>query len=221
MSFVSEQQPPKRPGLWHLIVAAVRYDREQLDADAPVVRAITKRSRRLGAMAGEFAVAGRTDPAAVAALRAAAGRHHKDLRRAAAGFRFDGGAEESRGAYLANQLLLAAATGQPVSEITDEQEDQFRRVDEFLEHHGEEGFAALVALEPRLGELERTINTEVQAAQEEPTDEAREVAIKEIRKHLQDALRPLVGPASDSADPLLRIHLVHQLAYSHLSKSLY
>jgi hypothetical protein len=84
---VPEEKVPKRLGLWQLIVAVVRYDRQQLDADVPSMVPITKRSTLLYDMAGEFAAGRRTDPAAVAALRAAAGQHRKDLRRAAARFR--------------------------------------------------------------------------------------------------------------------------------------
>jgi hypothetical protein len=225
---VADDVAPKQPGPWQLIailvrfiVRAIRYDRQQLDADVPSMIPITKRSTRLCEMAAEFAAARRTDPAAVAALRAAAGSHRKDLRRAAARFRFDGSAQESRDAYLANELLLAAVTNQPAKPITAEQEDWFFRLDAFLDEWGAHEFAAFTSLEPPLADLERTIVAETQAALENPTDDERERAIEEVRAHLRQALRPLVGPEADSVDPVLRTHIAFDLAHSHLAQSLY
>jgi hypothetical protein len=97
----------------------------------------------------------------------------------------------------------------------------FRRVEAFIEDDDNDGFAPFVSLEPRLADVERTILTEIQTALEKPTDEERQVARRAIRHHLEEALRPLVGPEADSDEPLPRTHLVYRLVYSRLAETLY
>ncbi|HEY4021739.1 MAG TPA: hypothetical protein VGM75_23845, partial [Pseudonocardiaceae bacterium] len=140
-----------------LIFAAARGARRQIDADEPVIVSSTKRSEQLGRMAMRFALDGHMDSAAVVELRSAAGRRRKELRRAAASMRLGGGVNENRSSYIANQLLLSAATGQPLQPITAEHEAKLQRIHELQQGTIADVFARLVALQPALADVARTV----------------------------------------------------------------
>jgi hypothetical protein len=100
---------------------------QELDAPMPKVVWHTGRSSQLRALAFDLAEAGRDDQDAVAELVRVAGRHPKELRRAAATIRADGRAEEELVAFRANRLLVSAASGQPVGPISAEKLAWFAR----------------------------------------------------------------------------------------------
>jgi hypothetical protein len=93
---------------------------QELDEPSPKVVWQTPRSSQLRALAFELAEAGRDDPEAIGELVRAAGRHPKELRRAAATIRADGLTEEEVVAFRANQLLVAAASGRTVEPMSAE-----------------------------------------------------------------------------------------------------
>jgi hypothetical protein len=190
--------------------------RRDLDAEVPVAVRITARSKRLGALAQRCAAAGNTGPDAVAGLREAAGRHRIDLRRAAARTRLGGRAAEHRTAHLANQLLLAAATGRPVQPVSAEQEQWFRRVEDFLVHAEDEPFDQLVALRARLADVARTVEADRTAALTGPAAE-RAAALADTERRARAALDELVGPTAVGGDRLVRSHAARGVARSWLA----
>ena len=128
-----------------------------------------------------------------------------------------GWATEGWIAYLANQLLLAAATGQPVKAITPELNDWFQRVTELDRGTIAEVFARLAAMQPLLVSVERVIVAESQAARTSSSGARSSAAVAEIREHIRIALRPLVGPDADVDDPLLRSNAAYRNASLHLN----
>ena len=200
-----------------VVFALRRTVGREIDADEPQVISHTKRSRRLGAMAARFAEDGRLDSTAVEALRSAAGRHRKELRRAAAGVRMGGGVDENRDYYVTNQLLLAAATGQPLRPITAEHEALLQRIERFNEGSGDDAYARLVILQPALVDVAHAMEQAVATAMREPTDESRLAAAEQLRDLLANLLRPLVGPDAETEDSLLRTRAVHSFVAAYLS----
>lgn len=213
------------PGQRSIVVAMVvwamgRCAREQLDADVPTMVSATKRSQRLYQLARGFAATGRDDPVAVAALRAAAGRHRMDLRRAAARVRMSGWATEGPIAYLANQLLLAAATDRPVRAVTPELDDWFQRIRQLDRGTVGEVFARLAAMQPLLANVERDVIAESEALGATSTDSRDSAAAAEIRTYIRTALGSLVGPGADADEPLLRSNAAYRNASLHLNSLL-
>lgn len=201
-----------------IVVFALRRTVErQIDADEPQVISHTKQSRRLGAMAARLAEDGRLDSTAVEALRSAAGRHRKELHRAAAGVRMGGGVDEDRDRYVANQLLLAAATGQPPRPITVEHEALLQRIEWFNQGSGDDAYARLMVLLPALADVAHAMEQAVATAMREPTDESRLAAAEQSRDLLANLLRPLVGPDADTEDSLLRTRAAHSFVAAYLS----
>jgi hypothetical protein len=199
------------------VFASGQAAKRQIDADEPQVVSHTKRSRHLLRMVTPFAADGRMDSAAVEALRSVAGRRDKDLRRAAASVRMGGGVDENRFRYVANQLLLAAATGQPPRPITVEHEALLQRIEWLLQGKGDSVYARLVVLQPALADVAHAMEQAVEAAMGEPTDESRLAAAEQSRDLLANLLRPLVGPEADTDDSLLRTRAAYSFAAAHLS----
>jgi hypothetical protein len=100
---------------------------QELDAPSPKVVWQTRRSSQLRELAFDLAEVGREDPEAIGELVKAAGRHNKELRRAAATIRADGRTDEDLVAFRANRLLVAAASGRSVEPITAEQLESFAK----------------------------------------------------------------------------------------------
>jgi hypothetical protein len=100
---------------------------QELDAPVPKVVWQTERSSRLLEMAFGLVEVGREDTEATGELVKAAGRHRKELRRAAATIRADGRTDEDLVAFRANRLLVAAASGRLVEPMSAEQLESFAR----------------------------------------------------------------------------------------------
>ena len=204
-----------------LILASMlfRSTKRQIDAHVPVAVSSTKLSQHLAAMALQFAHDGQVDIAAVEALRSAAGRRRKELRRAAAGVRIGSEVNENRIHFRANQLLLAAATGQPLQTMTPQQEAVVQRIEELLQGTGADAFARLVALQPALADVARTIEQATETVMRQPADERR-LAVDQLYDRVGDLLRPLVGPEAEVGDPLLRTRAAYEFAAGYLNPGL-
>ncbi len=164
-----ELQYRKSPGLITRALGAIGVGAllqslgdQELDAPDPKVVWHTERSSALRALAMALAESGRADSSAVRELAAAAGRHPKELRRAAATLRSGGWAEEDLVSCRANRLLVSAATGQPVEPVTQAELAWFARLRALGEVVPEPAalaaaFGELAAEEPELAVLEREV----------------------------------------------------------------
>ena len=92
--------------------------------------------------------AGRFDWDVAQALAAAAGRHTRELTRAAAAVRQGGWTEEDETSFRVERLLVAAATGQDPVPPDAGRAAWFRRVADLMALPSGEAFAVLVAEEP-------------------------------------------------------------------------
>jgi hypothetical protein len=188
-------------GLVGLMRAAARReefsDEPQIISGSPRIEALANLARRL-------ATENPRDDECVSELLAAAGRRHRDLRKAAADVRFGGAAKESRQSERANRLLLAAWSGQPVATVSPELDDLLTRIDDLYSVPVEVAFASLTELRPGLADLQGQFEGKARGAvdQEAAWDE------------LFAALEPMLGPEADSSvsDPLLRSESAHNIA---------
>src|SRR5262249_55667730 len=131
-----------------------RLARQQRDQLHPEVLRCGRRIDELEQLALTLASNGREDPDAVQALRGRAGWHRTDLRWAAASVRCGAWITEDATAYRANDLLLAAAENRPVQPVTADQEAWFQRLDALSNGWDAAAFARLVALQPRLADID-------------------------------------------------------------------
>jgi hypothetical protein len=109
---------------------------QELDAPSPKVVWQTDRSSQLRILAFDLADVGREDPDAINELVRVAGRHPKELRRAAATIRADGLADEDLVGFRANRLLIAAASGRNPEPVSAEQLARFSRKEEHTDEPG-------------------------------------------------------------------------------------
>jgi hypothetical protein len=123
---------------------------QELDEAEPKVVWHTDRSAALRALAFELVDAGTDDGDAVGELARTAGRHAKELRRAAATIRAEGLAGEDEAACRADRLLVAAASGRGVEPVSSEEAAWFAQVRSLAELPTAEGFAVLTVQEPEL-----------------------------------------------------------------------
>lgn len=89
--------------------------RSQVDAEHPDVVVDSQRVAWLAGLAGGMADAAAASVDATHELRRVAGPRRKDLRRAAAQIRSTGLVGEDRATFVADQLLLSAFDGRPVT----------------------------------------------------------------------------------------------------------
>jgi hypothetical protein len=191
-----------------------RHTRQQRDEIHPGgFLECSPRITELTELALTLALQGREDDAAVQLVRDKAGRHRKDLRWAAATVRARDWITEDRTTDRANQLLLAAVEDRSVEPITDDQEAWFTQVAGLSDGWSEAAFARLVALQPKLADVDRSITQawrEVQDADLQGRERSR--ARGAVWRQIGEALDPLVGPNAHAADPLVRSHRAHELA---------
>ncbi len=190
---------------------------QELDEPMPKVVWYADRSSHLRALALGLAEAGRDDPEAVGELGRAAGRHTKELRRAAATIRADGLAREDLAAFRANRLLVAAATGKVVEPISAEQLAWFAQVQVLADVPPDaallaSAFADLAALEPGLADVEQ----EVRSAAGTPEwaamdDHQRHREVTDICNHCLEAIEEMTD------HPLVRTRAARHVVWSHLS----
>jgi hypothetical protein len=184
---------------------------QELDAAEPKVVWHTPRSSSLRDVAVELAAEGRDDHEAVGVLTRAAGRHTKELRRAAATIRSEGRHREDLACARADRLLVAAATGRAVDPLTAVQLAGCLRVGELLAAPPDEGFAALVREEPGLVGLAR----EVRQLTEEPA--YGELDDRERCEAFDDAVADrLAGIVARSPAPLVRTQAATAVVRAHL-----
>jgi len=151
----------KRPALVTRVLGAVgvgalvtSLEDQELDAPDPKVVTWTERSAALRALAAELVDAGRYDREAAGALARAAGRHPKELKRAAAAVRQGGWAAEDEVSYRVDRLLVAAVTGQVPERLDRTQLDWFAQVRTLIALPAAEGFRLLSDEEPALAAFE-------------------------------------------------------------------
>ena len=172
-----------------------------------------KLSRQLADRAFDLANQGREDEEAVNALIAAAGRHRKQLRRAAAGFRYMGRADENVEYDRATRLLRAAAERQPVRQPSAEKTERLQTLKSLQEQPVETGFEFLVLRQPAL----RQLDGDVRAAGTEESETSVELRRKILWDTFRDRISALVGTeAQDAPDPILRTRTAALLANRHL-----
>ena len=189
------------------LTAALRQSAAQeLTEDEPKMIFPTKRSSRLVDMALTLAVSEHRD--LVGQLLSAADGRSKDLLRAAAEIRFRG-IRESRGNWIANQMLLAAAHRQPLRAMSSETEAWFQEIERLDQMTRAEGFAYLASLEPRLNLLEANLKQVLSEGDEEITWTL-----------VAEGLQPLLGSGGNSSMPLLRSRTAFDIARIHLGQSL-
>jgi len=199
-------------------VAALVHSLGDQELDAPVPKVVwhTDRSSRLRALAFRSAAEGRDDTEAVRELVRVAGRHAKELRRAAATIRVDAWVDEDLAAFRANRLLVAAATGRPVESVSAERLAWFGRVRALADVPPEEAplavaFAELVALEPALAELEVEVRAMVGSTEFAAMDgERRDGAVAGACDDRLEAI------AEGTGAPLIRTHAARYIVRGHL-----
>ena len=125
-----------------------------LDDDEPDAALLNKRSLELERLSLALAKANPNDPRAVEKLRAQAGSHRKDLRRAAARVRMGGLHREERSTFVANENLVSAAHGGVVTPLTEEQEHWFPLLEGLDQAPEAESFEQLATSEPGLKAFE-------------------------------------------------------------------
>ena len=184
---------------------------QDLDAPRPRVTLYTWRSDRLRRQALALADTGRADDQAALDLARAAGRHRKELRRAAAAIRTGGADVEELAAYQANQLLLAAASGQPVVALSEERERWFHRVRALREDRPGVAFAELTSCEPALADLERDVVLAAGRPEFMSMDDEHRVAA--VRNLYVDRLAAIVEHA---VDPMMRTRIAARIVRCHL-----
>ena len=204
-------------GVWAFAYTLRKMTNEQLDADRPKMVASSARIDALEELAKVLAAEHREDEAAVQMLKQRAGRHPKDLRRAAARIRLAGWVDEDRTTFTANQLLLAAATDHSVHQVTLDQIRWFERIYALDEGSLEDSFRRIAVLDPGLANVESVIRRKLS---DNPMPVGNDGPVKSIR-HLKaviaETLAPLVGPDAKNADPLVCSNTAHQIAESYLS----
>ena len=167
------------------------------------------RIERLAEQAKELARTTPDDAECVRILTETAGRHRRDLSKAAAIVRFGGFANELRANDRANRLLLTAFTGEPVGRPPAELETLFARVDELYTPPVENGFRILAAISPEL----QTLDAQWSSRTADGGD------VDELWNELIGSLAPVVGPDAvpGVSDPLLRTKSAHNIARLYLA----
>lgn len=202
-------------GAWSLVGILRRAERSELDSDdyrTSEIYSTTDRSRLLGSRALELAALDEShDAAGVRELRALAGRHRKDLRRAA---------REIAGSLTltdrrAFRMLIAASDDRDgeLDPISDEDRSVYREFQELFDMPDAALLEALKEKEPRLEQVERRFAS--QGALGATATNAEEAILA-----LRAAIGVFVGPESSAVDPLLRTAEVQQLAVYALRTAL-
>ena len=196
--------------LWVFLRRLVRPQRDEVH---PVSFRATPHSIELSELAVSLASRHHEAEEAVQLLREKAGRHRNDLRLAATRTRSRDWITEDRTTNRANELLLAALENRPVEPNSAEQEAWFARVDALSEGIDDDAFARLVALQPKLADVDRSItHAWREFDQANLQGDERVAGWVAVWGKIAQALKPLVGPGAEAADPLVRSHRAHQLA---------
>lgn len=184
---------------------------QELDEPRPKVVWHTECSSELRDLAFALVDAGRDDDGAAGVLARAAGRHAKELRRAAATIRSDRWVDEDLESYRAERLLVAAATGRPVEPLTDGQRAWFDRIRDLVQLPPDRGFAQLAAEEPELAVLEGNVRRlAAGGGPDGPVGERHDVR---VREEISDLVQEV---SVRSSSPLVRTHAARAVARDHL-----
>jgi len=215
--------PPKRPGRLRrmaggaaLVAGVWRSADRQLTKERPDFIWPNRTSERLKQVALRLAADGREDDLAVRDLREAAGRDRKDLLRAAADIRFHGPVAENARDQRANRLLIAAATGEPMRPLTDEDLAWFQRLDALRDTPTDEAFLRLASLQPGLLGIERRLQEALSTPEfSAMNSQQRDDATWDV---IVGSLRELVGPDAKTSDPLVRTQLAFDICEVYLDR---
>jgi hypothetical protein len=215
------QLPLRGLALLGLGVVLNRHARQQRDQLHPVgflkcnsrITELDQLAWTLDQLAWTLAANEREDEHAVQMLRDKSAWRGNDLRWAAAHVRARRWIDEHRVAYRANELLLAAAEDRPIEAVSAEQEAWFQQIDALSDGRNDAAFTRLIALQPRLTDVERSITQAWRELRRANLD-GRELTRGRLAvwRQIEQALDPLVGPSADSADQLVRSHRAYELA---------
>ena len=184
---------------------------QELDEAEPKVVWHTGRSDALRSLAFALVDAGTDDREASGELARVAGRHPKELRRAAATIRADGLADEDEAACRAERLLVAAATGRDVPPVTPDEAAWFTEVRNLAALPTAEGFAALAALDPALDALAERVRRAAEVSGSGADDDgAGADRLVDLVETGLDAVR------GGTASRLVRSRTARRIACSHL-----
>src|ERR1700733_4301441 len=186
-----------------------------IEDDEPQAVFPTERSRDLEQLALRLAAAEPDDPSAISQLQARAGRHEKDLRRAAAQIRMYGLHHENRVDHVANGNLVAAATDGVFKPLTVQEDQWFSRLEGLDDMPESDSFEPLVVLQPALRAFERSVFRDAPDLWPPTTDPA-DVIIDYVVKGLDG----LVGPGVESEDPLIATRLAHGICRVYLLRQI-
>ena len=184
---------------------------QELDEPRPKVVWHTGRSSELRDLAFALVDGGRDDDGAADVLARAAGRHTKELRRAAATIRSDRRVDEDLESHRAERLLVAAATGRPVEPLTDGQRAWFDRIRDLVQMPPDRGFAELAAEEPELTVLEGTVKRLAAGRGPDGPVDGRHDA--RVREEISDLVQEV---SVRSSSPLVRTHAARAVVRDHL-----
>jgi hypothetical protein len=186
-----------------------------IEDDEPQAVFPTERSRQLERLAVRLAEAEPGDPNAISQLQAWAGRHQKDLRRAAAQIRMHGLHHENRVDHVANNNLVAAATDGVFKSLTIQEDEWFSRIETLDDMPESESFEQLVTLQPALRDFERSVLRHAPALWPAATDPD-----EAIVDYVVKGLDGLVGPTVESNDPLVSTRLAHGICRVYLLRQI-
>ena len=184
---------------------------QELNAAEPRVAWDTDRSARLRALARALVTDGRDDSAGAGVLARAAGRHTRELRRAAAVVRADGRVGEDEADFRTDRILRAAAAGVPVVPPTDAQLAWFRRVRDLEALPVDTGYACMAAEEPALLDLEADALHLGRSTP--PVGSERDLG----DRRRQEVLERATDLADRSPSPVVRTRVARRIAAEHLT----
>jgi hypothetical protein len=212
------EDPPGRGGVHVGVLRAAalallgrRMAEAAIDVDEPQAVFLTERAKELEDLALSLARADPNDPQAIGQLRTLAGRHEKDLRRAAAQIRMGGFHHENRVHHVANTNLLAAATEGTFEPLTAEEDKWFSRFEDLERMSGAESFEQLAGRQPGLRAFEQAGLKAAPILWPSPLD-----SDDALIDFVVDGLDRLVGPDAESEDPLIRTKLAHGMCRVYL-----
>ena len=182
-----------------------------IEDDEPQAVFRTEKAKELEHLALRLAKSDPNDSSAIAQLRAAAGRHEKDLRRAAARVRMGGLHHENRAHHVANMNLLGAVTDGVSKPLADEQQEWFSRLEHLDRMPESQSFKQLVALQPELREFEQAVLRAAPGLWPSPLD-----SDSALVNYVVDGLGRLVGSDAESEDPVVKTRLAHGICRVYL-----
>lgn len=213
------------------IYRGLRDQHAKEDPDTPFRVHSDELTLRIAARATELAEEGREDPEAADELRQLAGGQRSALVRVEEFCRLDGRHLEDRLGNHAHRLVSAALSRAPVKPVTPADSERIEILGRVLPSSlsDEEAWTELTSREPRLVELEAKVRagdygyaddrlTLGPFLPDDPAEREQLTAELERSRRLIQDLKALVGPPSESGDPVLRSRIAFGRAASLLQQ---